>query len=119
MGPAIAPMAGGLAATYASWRVMQLILFGMAAAALLSIALLLPETSHPGTRGIDKALAKEEAKGQSRGRHIVLLNPFKSLKLLKSPNVLLVVRVINRWKFIRLSCLIGFGWNLHTHHRLW
>ena len=45
----------------------------------------LPETSHPGARGIDKLLEKGEKPG------FVVLNPFSSLWLLRSPNILLVV----------------------------
>ncbi|KIJ24108.1 hypothetical protein M422DRAFT_39286, partial [Sphaerobolus stellatus SS14] len=91
LGPALAPLAGGLASTYASWRFMQLILFGMALAALIAIIVFLPETNHPGTRGIDKLIAQDETEGRTRGWRFVLLNPFSSLSLLKSPNIFLVV----------------------------
>lgn len=46
-----------------------------------------PETSHPGARGIDKAVEK----GGNPG--FVFLNPFSSLWLLRSPNLFLVVRI--------------------------
>ena len=43
---------------------------------LLTTYFTLPETSHPGARGVDKLI---EAEGRSKW---VWLNPFKSLKLL-------------------------------------
>ena len=52
---------------------------------LLTTYFTLPETSHPGARGVDKLI---EAEGRSKW---VWLNPFKSLKLLKSPNITLLV----------------------------
>ncbi|KAF8589764.1 MFS general substrate transporter [Ramaria rubella] len=93
MGPALAPLAGGLAATYASWRTMQLILFAMASIALFCVALFLPETCHPGSRGIDKWLAEEAPivlVSQKQWKW-VWLNPFKALEILWGPNVFLVV----------------------------
>lgn len=84
LGPSLSPLAGGIAATYASWRILQ---YALAVAGFCSYFVMLwflPETSHPGTRGIDKL-----AVGQ---RTWVLLNPLKSLSLLRSPNLLAVVR---------------------------
>ncbi|KIJ33129.1 hypothetical protein M422DRAFT_265000 [Sphaerobolus stellatus SS14] len=120
LGPALAPLAGGLASTYASWRVMQLILFGMALAALFAIMAFLPETNHPGTRGIDKLLAQEEAEGRTGGWRFVILNPFQSLTLLKSPNILLIVLtgtftlVTEYVLLIPLSYTVGIRYGLTT-----
>ena len=51
----------------------------------VSILLFLPETSHPGARGIDKLrLTGAEPS-------MVFINPFKSLLLLRSPNLFAVV----------------------------
>jgi hypothetical protein len=69
---------------YVSWRVMQA---GVGFVAFLTYLLLyvgLPETSHPGTRGVDK-----EFGGKFKW---VWLNPFKSLWFLRSPNLLALVR---------------------------
>ncbi|KAJ8093432.1 hypothetical protein PM082_020289 [Marasmius tenuissimus] len=86
IGPALAPVVGGIAAHYASWRVMQA---GLGVAGVLGfacVALFLPETSLPGTRGIDKRRAE-------LGREnvpFVFPNPFKALLLLRSPVIVAV-----------------------------
>ncbi|KAF8583162.1 MFS general substrate transporter [Ramaria rubella] len=95
LAPAISPLVGGLMATYSSWRVMQIILFAMGFVAFLSIVLFFPETSHPGSRGMDKRLALEEATGlgcnaKARGWGLVFLNPFTQLAILRGPTILLV-----------------------------
>jgi MFS family permease len=96
LGPALAPLAGGVVATYASWRIMQLIIFAMSFVALICIAVFLPETSHPGSRGVDKLLALEANIGlspgvKSRAWKWVWLNPFKALAMLRGPNILFVI----------------------------
>ncbi|EGO22023.1 hypothetical protein SERLADRAFT_475141 [Serpula lacrymans var. lacrymans S7.9] len=83
LGPALAPLAGGTAAEYASWRTMQLILGVWGLIEILLVFLFLPETSHPGTRGKDKIPESE------RGR-FKLVNPLDSLWLLRSPNLLAI-----------------------------
>ena len=85
-------------AQYYSWRIMQLALLVAALTTLTLITLFLSETSHPGTRGVDKL---EGGKFK-----LVWLNPFQSLSLLQSPNVTLVVRSLS------LLCLIRM---LYTH----
>ncbi|KAF4578254.1 hypothetical protein EYR40_001585 [Pleurotus pulmonarius] len=87
LGPALAPLAGGVAAHYASWRVMQYILALAAAIDFVMMYFLFPETSHPGTRGIDK---REFAEERAKGMKYKILNPFASLRLLKSPNLLAI-----------------------------
>lgn len=86
IGPAIAPLIGGAVSRYASWRWMQVILGIGAFIAYAFVSLWLPETIHPGHAGIEK-----QAKIDGRTRHFVLLNPLKSLDLLKSPVLLLSV----------------------------
>ncbi|KAI0933391.1 hypothetical protein AcV5_005547 [Taiwanofungus camphoratus] len=83
-GAAIAPLAGGIATHYGSWRYMQYVLFLAGSLAFISSMLYLPETSHPGSRGVDK-LCEEGSESQW-----VWLNPFKSVALLRSPNLLAV-----------------------------
>ena len=81
----IAPTVGGVTAHYYSWRTTQ---YGLCVAAIIAFLLTLflqPETAQPGTRGVDKLIEKE---GKSRW---VWLNPFGSIALLRSPNVLLIV----------------------------
>ncbi|KAF7439853.1 hypothetical protein PC9H_000190 [Pleurotus ostreatus] len=56
LGPAIAPLTGGkcIATHYSSWRMLQwgFLIYGLAL--LVLMVLWLPETSHPGTLGIEK-----------------------------------------------------------------
>ncbi|KIJ29137.1 hypothetical protein M422DRAFT_269567 [Sphaerobolus stellatus SS14] len=87
LGPAIAPMTGGIAATYASWRLMQIIIFGMSLSSLISVIMFLPETCHPGSRGVDKLREGAELAGRTYRSKWVWLNPFQSLKLFRGPNV--------------------------------
>src|SRR5215475_9697598 len=78
----------GLAAHYASWRAMQWGLFVWGVLIFAAMALWFPETSHPGTRGIDKLVQSSD--GERRWKW-VWLNPLSSLTLLRSPNLMLVV----------------------------
>jgi len=87
LGPALAPLAGGIATYYFTWRHMQYALFLSGILALALVFLLLPETSHPGTRGIDK----EHASG--RYPRWVWLNPLSGLALLRSPNLMVVTLI--------------------------
>lgn len=84
----LAPTVGGLTAHYLSWRATQ---YGLCLASLISFALTFlfqPETSQPGARGVEKLI---RAGGKARW---VWLNPFDSIALLRSPNVLLIVSVL-------------------------
>ena len=68
---------------YASWRLMQA---GIGFASLLTFVLMyvgMPETSHPGTRGVDKQFGGEFK--------WVWLNPFRCLWYMRSPNLLALV----------------------------
>ena len=64
---------------------MQAILSAFGLFMLLLTMVFLPETSHPGARGVDKLI---EAEGRPRW---VWLNPFGCLSLLRSPNIILLV----------------------------
>jgi hypothetical protein len=60
--------------------------YGLAVAGISSFVLMfyfLPETSHPGTRGIDNR--------KNTARKLVWLNPLSALWLLRSPNLLILV----------------------------
>ncbi|GBE82904.1 MFS general substrate transporter [Sparassis crispa] len=82
LGVALAPVVGGIATHYASWRVTQYALFFAGVLALILTAVYLPETSHPGARGVDKS-----AEDEPEGWRWVWLNPFASIALLRSPNL--------------------------------
>ncbi len=99
-------MAGGVTTYYYSWRVMQAII-GIGAAVMLFLVLaILPETSHPGSRGVDKMVEKGGKSGW------VWLNPFRAIALLRSPNVFLVVSYF--WKIrhqsLTLLAILGTCW---------
>ncbi|PIL33144.1 MFS general substrate transporter [Ganoderma sinense ZZ0214-1] len=81
LGPAIAPLCGGLAAHYGSWRYMQWALFVMGITAIISMALWLPETLDP------EKLNKVKVEGKTV---LKVLNPLASLTLLRSPAILVV-----------------------------
>ncbi|EIW61033.1 MFS general substrate transporter [Trametes versicolor FP-101664 SS1] len=112
-GPAIAPVAGGLAAHYASWRLMQWALFLMGLAAYILVLFWFPET-------LDPEVAKEKfrAAGGVEGRRFVWLNPVKSLALLRSPNILIVTLagsttfLTDYALLIPLSFTIGKAYNI-------
>ncbi|GJJ15287.1 hypothetical protein Clacol_009563 [Clathrus columnatus] len=56
LGPPLAPISGGFLATYASWRIMQVVLGVLGFITFMIVLFYLPETIHPGERGIDKAM---------------------------------------------------------------
>ncbi|TBU29305.1 MFS general substrate transporter [Dichomitus squalens] len=77
LGSTIAPLCGGIATHYASWRYAQWGLFFMGITAFVPVALWLPETLDP--EKLDRIKAE--------GAGFKLLNPFASLALLRSPNI--------------------------------
>ncbi|KAF9239076.1 major facilitator superfamily domain-containing protein [Melanogaster broomeanus] len=82
VGLAIAPLAGGIAAEYWSWRAFNIGLGIWGLLQMLLIYVFLPETAHPNTRGIDKM--------EGSRKMLVWVNPFSSLRLLRSPNIVAV-----------------------------
>ncbi|KAI0776371.1 MFS general substrate transporter [Irpex lacteus] len=83
-GMALAPTVSGFSAHFWDWRMTQYQIAGAAALAFVLTAIFQPETSHPGTRGVDRQI---NAEGRPKW---VWLNPLTNLTLLRSPNVLLV-----------------------------
>lgn len=79
---------------------MQWALFLMGLAAYILVLFWFPETLDP-----EVAREKFRAAGGVEGRRFVWLNPVKSLALLQSPNILIVVSGAARlfWRF--LKCL--------------
>ncbi|KAG7453248.1 MFS general substrate transporter [Guyanagaster necrorhizus] len=114
LGPALSPLAGGWGAHYASWRWTQIALAFAGFAAFMLMFFFLPETSHPGSRGIDKMLEEEDAKQ----RKWVWLNPFSPLALLRSPNLMLstlsgaAVLITDFALFIPIAYTIGVKYNI-------
>ncbi|KAJ7350409.1 MFS general substrate transporter [Mycena albidolilacea] len=92
LGNAIAPIVGGWGARYSSWRNVQFGLFFVGLFVFLGMFALLPETSHPGTLGIDKSEESEETTIDREPKFKwVWLNPFSCLWLLRSPNLLFTI----------------------------
>lgn len=53
---------------------------------MLLLACFLPETAHPGSRGIDQVRGPKKL--------FVWVNPFRCLALLRRPNIMAVVRTL-------------------------
>lgn len=77
---------------------MQYALFISGLLGFLLVYLFLPETSHPGARGVEKqfdlASPLETRQKESIFARWVWLNPLTSLNLLRSPNLLAVVSAL-------------------------
>ncbi|KAG1778315.1 major facilitator superfamily domain-containing protein [Suillus placidus] len=84
LGYAVAPFLGGAATQYWSWRNLHYAIGAWGLLEMLFLYLSLPETSHPGTLGIDKLKRR-------RCIHITWVNPLSSLWLLRSPNLFAVM----------------------------
>ncbi|KAF8877744.1 major facilitator superfamily domain-containing protein [Gymnopilus junonius] len=85
LGPAIAPFAGGFAAHYFSWRLMQAWLGGAGFLIFFIVLFFFPETYHPGERGVDKVDPATLPTWRP-----IFINPLKALWILRSPNLLAV-----------------------------
>ncbi|KAJ7728010.1 MFS general substrate transporter [Mycena maculata] len=106
LGNALAPIVGGWVSHYASWRYLQLGLFACGGILWLAMLLHLPETSHPGTTGLEKLFnagpksrdveseqhpdPEASLATERHPFHWVWLNPFACLWFLRSPNVVLM-----------------------------
>ncbi|KAK7024745.1 MFS general substrate transporter [Favolaschia claudopus] len=101
LGNALAPVVGGWVSHYSSWRYLQYGFFVCGTALFLSMLMFLPETSHPGTTGLEKLVkaegdAVEEEQSESvtsdnrRPFRWVWLNPFSSIWVFRSPNLALI-----------------------------
>ncbi|KAJ8588636.1 MFS general substrate transporter [Rhizopogon salebrosus TDB-379] len=80
LGFVVAPFLGGAAAKYWSWRYLHYSLGVWGLIAMLLIYFSFPNTSHPGTMGIDTVVRRKRF-------HIAWVNPLSSLWLLRSPNL--------------------------------
>ncbi|KJA19693.1 hypothetical protein HYPSUDRAFT_44074 [Hypholoma sublateritium FD-334 SS-4] len=84
-GPALAPLVGGFATRYFSWRLLQLGLGITGVIVFFVVVFFFPETYHIGQRGADKVDPESLPKWRP-----VILNPLKPLWMLRSPNLLAV-----------------------------
>ncbi|KAG1846603.1 major facilitator superfamily domain-containing protein [Suillus subalutaceus] len=96
LGVALSPIIGGTAAHYWSWRNLHFSLGIWGVIEMVLIYLSFPETSHPQSGEIRKlaALSNHPQLGETRKLtlpfNFVLINPFNSLWLLRSPNIMAV-----------------------------
>ncbi|OBZ75053.1 MFS antiporter QDR3 [Grifola frondosa] len=111
-GPAIAPLAGGLATHYATWRHAQWALFIAGLCAFVPIYLFLPETLDP-----ERMITNQSSEGESK-RKWVWLNPFAGLAMLRSPNLMAMtltsacVLLTDYVLMVPLSYTIGKQYNI-------
>ncbi|KAG2073410.1 MFS general substrate transporter [Suillus decipiens] len=109
LGFAIAPLLGGTAAQYWSWRNLHYSLAAWGLLELLLIYVSFPETSHPGTLGIDKITHK-------RWIHITWVNPLSSLWLLRSPNLFAVTLASTLMLFTDYVLLVPLAYTIGVRY---
>ncbi|KIJ04821.1 Drug:H+ antiporter-1 family protein, partial [Paxillus involutus ATCC 200175] len=80
LGPALAPLAGGTAAQYFSWRYIHVILAAWGILQYLLIYFTLPETSHSHQKDRSQPTPHKRAR-------LVWINPLRCLVSLRSPNL--------------------------------
>ena len=103
----LAPFAGGIAAHYFTWRHMQFILSAAALIQFFLVYFFLPETMHPGERGVEKdtAMQNDNCHERTRKKGIVLLNPLGCLYLLRSPMLLSIVSSPSLYAVTHIYCV--------------
>ncbi|TFK18414.1 MFS general substrate transporter, partial [Coprinopsis marcescibilis] len=122
IGPALAPLTGGFAAHYASWRLMQFALGCIGVVLFVVMLRYFPETSHPGARKVDqlKKLVDYEDGVDSRNAEPrrywrsklpVLLNPLSPLGILRSPilTAIAIITTISLFTYQGLFCPSSYG----------
>ncbi|PPQ80690.1 hypothetical protein CVT25_001822 [Psilocybe cyanescens] len=95
IGPSLAPIAGGWVTFYYSWRTMQASLGAVAFISFVFMFTFFPETSQPGTRGIDKLRTQNGPDSQNKKIGFVFINPFRLMLLLRSPNLLAISVILS------------------------
>ncbi|KAF8957777.1 MFS general substrate transporter [Flammula alnicola] len=111
VGPSLAPLAGGYATHYYSWRAMQGTLGVLGLIAFSFLYFLLPETSQPGERDIDKMKQK---------KGFTFVNPLRPLWLLRGPTLFAIAIILSAcittvWvQLIPLAYTIGERYNVHN-----
>ncbi|KAJ2936163.1 hypothetical protein H1R20_g935, partial [Candolleomyces eurysporus] len=97
---------------------MQLILAIAVLLVFISVLLILPETSHPGTRGVDKSEVPVSGRNSRKLKMPVILNPFKPLLLLRSPNVLIVATAVFLTLAVDYVLLIPMAYTIGRKYNL-
>lgn len=86
VGPAFGPFLGGIIVTYSSWRSIFWLQTGLAAAGVLGVYLIVPETAHQLKINDLKTLS-----GRKRALTILsMISPMRVLRLFQYPNIALV-----------------------------
>ncbi|KAH6919113.1 major facilitator superfamily domain-containing protein [Coprinopsis sp. MPI-PUGE-AT-0042] len=106
LGPALAPLAGGFAAHYGSWRHMQIIIGVAVAVVYAAVLASFPETSHPGTTG------KEKSETPHPRWRPVALNFFSALWVLRNPALLFVAIASFLAVAVEFSLLIPIAYTI-------
>lgn len=117
-GAAVAPVVGGWGAKYSSWRNVQLGLFFVGLFLFLGMLMFLPETSHPGTLGMDKSEESEPTAASERKFKWVWLNPFSCLWLLRSPNLLFITFVCATVLYTDYALLVPIAYTLGVRYNI-
>ncbi|KAF8162629.1 major facilitator superfamily domain-containing protein [Crassisporium funariophilum] len=115
LGPALAPIAGGSATFYYSWRAMQGLLGILGSIEFTVMYLFFPETSQPGARGIDKLLAHGGAKPHPGFR---LINPLRPLLLLRSPNLFLISLITSASLMSVFALLVPLAYTVGVRYQI-
>ncbi|EKM83282.1 hypothetical protein AGABI1DRAFT_69563 [Agaricus bisporus var. burnettii JB137-S8] len=97
LGLALAPLTGGFFAHHFSWRALHISLAFFALAAYICVLFCFPETSYPGSRGVDQY---EREGGVHPSWRPIILNPFSQLGMLRSPSIL----AVSLGSFLVLQC---------------
>ncbi|KAF4618476.1 hypothetical protein D9613_010062 [Agrocybe pediades] len=114
LGPALAPLVGGWGAAYWSsgWRAVQAVL-GLAGGLVFAVVyFFLPETSHPGTKGIDKLRSSNSSVG------FVFINPLRPMLLLRSPNLFLISVILATSMMSVYVLLVPLAYTIGTRYNI-
>ncbi|KAF8180307.1 major facilitator superfamily domain-containing protein [Mycena galopus ATCC 62051] len=115
LGGAISPVVG---AKYSSWRDVQLGLSFVGLFVFMGMLLLLPETSHPGTLGMDESEDSELTAVAERRSKWVWLNPFLCIWLLRSPNLLFVTIACATVLYTDNTLLVPIAYTLGARYNI-
>ncbi|KAJ8588633.1 MFS general substrate transporter [Rhizopogon salebrosus TDB-379] len=109
LGFMVAPFLGGSAAQYWSWRYLHYSFGAWGLLGILLIYLSFPETTHPGTMGIDKVARRKRF-------NVAWVNPMSSLWLLRSPNFFAMMLVSSLVTFSGYVLLVPIAYTIGARY---
>ncbi|PPR00921.1 hypothetical protein CVT26_015531 [Gymnopilus dilepis] len=118
LGPSLAPLAGGSTTFYYSWRVMQGSLGLVGFIAYCIMFLFFPETSQPGSRGIDKVRASQGPDAKNKKIGFIFINPLRLMLLLRSPNLLLISIILSSSLMTVFAQLIPLAYTIGERYHI-